>query len=116
MTTAKSEAPPAAAEDPVAAKAKAEADAAAKEAREAATKLKLVKVTSTRKERFDPPHAAWSVVEGANHFEGEIPEEVGKAYAKLIADEVIKVEWLDGAGKAHPWTPPKIPLDDGKQH
>lgn len=109
--TAKSEAPPAApvAEDPVAAKAKADAQ-------EARAKLKLLKVTSTRKQRIDSPNAAWSLAEGANHFEGDAPEDVAKVYAKLIADKVISVEWIDGAGKAHPWTPPKLPQDDGKQH
>jgi len=107
---------PAAAEDPVAAKAKADADAAAKDAQEAKAKLKLIKVTSTGKARIDSPNAAWSLVEGANHFEGDVPEEVARVYAKLIADKVITVEWIDGAGKPHPWTAPKLPIDDGKQH
>jgi len=112
----KCEAPPVAAEDPAAAKAKADAEAAAKEAQDAKTKLKLIKVTSADKRRIDSPNAAWSLVEGANHFEGDVPEEVAKVYAKLIADEVIKVERIDGEGKAHSWTAPKLPIDDGKQH
>src|SRR6478752_6231292 len=33
-----------------------------------------------------------------------------------LADEVIKVERIDGEGKAHSWTAPKLPIDDGKQH
>jgi hypothetical protein len=125
--TVKSETPPAAAEDPVAAKAKAEseaakarelaeAEAAKAQAQEAKTKLKLIRVTSRRKLTIASPNSAWSVIEGANHFEGDVPKEVAEAYAKLIADKVIEVAWIDGTGKAHPWTAPKLPNDDGKQH
>lgn len=114
MTT-KSEAPPAAAEDPAAAKAKAEAEAAEAQAKEARAKLKLIKVTATRKARIDAPHAAWSLNEGVNAFEGDVPEPVAIAYAKLIVDGVATVEWVDGIGKAHTWVAPKLPVDDGKQ-
>jgi hypothetical protein len=101
--------------------AKVKADAAAKEAaaqaKEAYTKLKLFKVTSTEKRRIDTSNPAWSsLVEGANHFEGDVPEDAAKAYAKLIADGAIQVECLDGSGKSHTWTPPELPADDGKQH
>lgn len=78
--------------------------------------FRLLKVTATRKARIDAPHVAWSLNEGANAFEGDVPEPVALAYAQLIADKLISVEWVDGAGKAQPWTAPKLPIDDGKQH
>jgi hypothetical protein len=88
---------------------------AERQAAEAAAKLKLWKVTSARPARIDSPNAAWSLVEGANHFEGELPESVALAYAKLKRDGVIKVSWLNGSGESQDWTPPELPVDDGIQ-
>lgn len=77
------------------------------QAKEAAAKLKLFKVTSTRKEPVPRPNAGWSLAEGANHFEGEIPEAVQKLYAELVEQRVIVVEVLDATGTATAWEPKK---------
>lgn len=114
--TVKSEAP-SVVEDAATAKAKAAAETAKAQAKEAAAKLKLLKVVATRKESLPSPHAAWSIVAGANHFEGEPPEPVALAYARLLASKVVtSVDTIDAAGAPTPWTAPTLPDDDGKQH
>jgi hypothetical protein len=80
----------------------AAAQAAASKAK---AELKLIKVTSTRKQRIDSPNAGWSLAEGANAFEGEIPKAVAEVYAQLVKDKVITVQLIDGEGKSTDWTP-----------
>lgn len=79
-----------------------QAKASAKEATEAAKALKLIKVTSTQKLGIPSPHAGWSLAEGANHFEGEIPKPVVERYAELVEQGVITVEVMGADGKAKP--------------
>jgi hypothetical protein len=83
-----------------------EAKAAEKAAKEAKAKLRLFKVTATRKLRVPPP--VLELHEGANHFELEAPEAVSalaKRLAELVATGDVTVETLDGDGKPTPWPP-----------
>jgi hypothetical protein len=78
------------------------ARASAEQATEAAESLLLVRVTSSRKLVMAQPHAAWSLAQGANHFEGELPEEVAAAYHELVENGLITVELIDAKGNAEP--------------
>jgi len=75
--------------------------------------LKLIKVTATRKVLVAPPFAGWSLNEGANGFEGDIPQDVADQYAELVEQNVIRVELLDSEGNATPWPlPAPRPTDE----
>jgi len=72
----------------------------------ASAPLKLLKVVSVGKASVPSPFAGWSLSEGANHFEGDVPAEVAERYKKLLDDGTIqKIELLDADGKAMPWNP-----------
>lgn len=94
---------------PVADGSSDEEKAAQKAAADAKSKLRLFKVTATRKFRVPMP-----VVElhpGANHFEvgtAEDSKPLLARLAELAATKDITVEVLDGDGKPTAW-PPKGP-------
>jgi hypothetical protein len=73
---------------------------------EAKSKLRLFKVTSTRKLRVPPP--VLELHEGANHFELELPEAASalvQRLAELVKTGEVTVETLDGDGNATAWPP-----------
>lgn len=60
----------------------------------------MLKVTTSEKVQMAPPDQGWSLIPGANHFEGEFPEAVAKRLAELQSKGVVKVESLGIDGKA----------------
>lgn len=81
-----------------------------------APKALLIRITSVSKQVMPAPHQAWSFGEGANHFEGELPEPVAKRLVELIAKEQVTVDIVAVDGTVTKWDPPKLPKDDGIQH
>lgn len=74
------------------------------EAKKAKASLRLFKVTAERKLRVPAP--VLELHAGANHFElasAEDSKPLLDRLAELVATGDIKVELLDGDGKATPW-------------
>ena len=63
----------------------------------------MFKITAVRTHIMAQPHAAWSLVPGANHFDEAMPEAVATQLRALQAQDAVVVHNIDDDGVATPW-------------